>query len=410
MSPDFPDHGRSSRDPARSLSDELEDRLQAEIEAALGDMTLEDMVDLAERPDAATVPGRQLKTGTVVRVHGDDVFVEFGPKSLGVCPRSEFENPPTVGERLEFTVDRYDAKEGLLLLGRKGAIHKAVWETLGVGQVVEARCTGHNKGGLELEVAQHRAFMPAGQIDLQHIDDLSVFAGQKLPCEIIELDRSRGRIILSRRRILEAERAVQRDKILSELAVGQTHPAVIRSIQAYGAFADLGGVDGLIHISDICHDRIKHPSERVKLGDQVQVQVLKLDLEHDPPRVSLGMKQCLADPYHGQISAISEGDTLTGKVTRIMPYGAFVEIAPGIEGLIHISQLAEERVTRVGSIVKPNEVVTVKVLDVDPKNKRISLSLRAARHEQESQVLRADDPSIARLKARFGGKLKGGIG
>ncbi len=410
MSPDFPDHGRSARDPVKPLSDELEDRLQAEIEAALGDMTLEDMVELAERPEPGSAPGRQTKTGTVVRVHGNDVFVEFGPKSLGVCPRGEFDNPPTVGERLEFTVDRYDAKEGVLLLGRKGAIHKAVWETLAVGQVVEARVTGHNKGGLELEVAQHKAFMPAGQIDLLHVEDLSAFVGQKLPCEIIELDRFRGRIILSRRRVLEAERAAQRDKILSSLEVGQTHSAVIRSIQAYGAFADLGGVDGLIHISDICHDRLKHPSERVKLGDQVQVQVLKVDREHEPPRVSLGMKQCMADPYHGHVANIKEGDTVTGKVTRIMPYGAFVEIAPGVEGLLHISQLAEERVTRVGSIVKPNEVITVKVLDVDPKSRRISLSLRAARREQASEVLRADDPAIAKLKARFSGKLKGGIG
>ena len=405
------DEPRPTGARSRSLSDDLDDKLQAEIEAALGDMNLEDMLDIADQPARPSAkPVDKMKTGIVIKIYGDDVFVEFGPKSLGVCPRSEFSEPPTVGERHDFVVDRYDAKEGLLLLSRQGAIRKADWESLAVGQAVEARCTGHNKGGLELEIAKHRAFMPAGQIDLRHIDDLSVFVGEKMPCEIIELDRVRGRIILSRRKTLEAERVQLREKLLNDLKEGDQRPAVIRSVQPYGAFADLGGIDGLIHISDICHERIKHPSDRVKEGDEVQVQILKIDRSQDPPRIGLGMKQCMADPYHAHTANLREGDTVSGRVTRIMPYGAFVEIAPGVEGLIHISQLSSERVNKVSSIVKPNEVITVRVLDVDARSRRISLSLRAVQAEEQSEVLRPEDPALRKLRAKFGGDLKGGIG
>ncbi len=400
---------RARRETPKS---ELDARLEAEIEAALGDTSLEDMLDMAERPrrGGGAPSGPQVKTGTIVRIHGDDVFVEFGPKSVGVCARMDFENPPTVGERMSFVVERFDSRDGLLILSREGAVRKAAWESLEVGQVVEARCTGVNKGGLDMEVAQHRAFMPAGQVDLRHIEDLSVFIGEKFPCEVVELDRLRGRIVLSRRRPLEADRARQREKVLEELQPGDTRQAVIRSIQPYGAFADLGGVDGLIHISDICHERLKHPSERVAEGETVQVRVLKIERGEDGPRISLGMKQCLADPYEAKASEIKAGDVVSGKVTRIMPFGAFVELAPGVEGLIHISQLSQERVTRVNQVVRPNEIVKVKVLDVDRERRRISLSLRAAVQQEEGAALRPDDPRLRKLRDRFGGNLRGGIG
>lgn len=395
----------------RSLSDDLDAKLQAEIDAALGDMNLEDMVEMAERPKPSSTGDRpRAKTGVVVGIHREDVMVEFGPKSQGVCPKSDFENPPTIGERYEFMVDRFDQKEGLLLLSRRGAYRKAEWDSLDVGQSVEAMCTGTNKGGLEMEVAKHTAFMPAGQVDLRHIDDLSVFVGEKMPCEIIELDRRRGRIILSRRKAMEAERADQRETLLADLKEGDQRSAEIRSIQPYGAFADIGGMDGLIHISDICHERLKHPSERISVGEQVQVKILKIDLTGDVPRIGLGMKQCMADPYHAHTSKINEGDTVTGRVTKIMPFGAFVELAPGVEGLVHISQLSEDRVHNVGSIVKADQVITVKVIDVDPKTRRIGLSLLAMKREQESEIVRPDDPAMRKLKARFGGDLKGGIG
>ncbi len=393
---------------------DMDANLEAEIEAALGDMAIEDMLDYADRPQT-TGGGRDTKTGLIVAIQGSDVFVEFGPKSQGLCPLEQFTEAPQVGARMDFVVDRFDRNEGLLMLSREGAIRKADWEALQVGQIIEARCTGVNKGGLELEVANHPAFMPAGQVDIRHIEDLGVFVGEKMPCEVIELDPSHGRIILSRRMHMEAERARLREELMEKIVEGETVPAVITSIQVYGAFADLGGIDGLIHISDLSYTRINHPSESVKEGDQVKVKILKIDRDHEPPRIGLGLKQTLEDPYSSEVEKLDVGATVTGRITKITAFGAFVELSPGVEGLIHISELSNERVQKVSSIVKPGEVVTVKVLSVDSDQRRIGLSLKAARAEDEkSSFDRDDDPDMRKLKAqlskKFGDNLKGGLG
>lgn len=392
---------------------DLDAKLEAEIEAALGDMSLDDMLDEADRPP--TVRGeRQVKTGTVVSVHGDDVFVEFGPKSQGVCALSSFDRPPDIGQRMEFNVERFDKNEGLLILTRIGKVQKAEWESLEVGQIVEARCTGVNKGGLEMDVANHKAFMPAGQVDLRHIAELEVFIGEKMPCEVIEIDRQRARIILSRRSALEAERGRLREDLLKKIKVGDQMSAVITSLQPYGAFADLGGVDGLIHISDLSYERIKEPSDVVKEGDRVEVKVLKIDESQDPPRIGLGLKQTMADPYQARAGEVKEGATVTGKVTKLMDFGAFVELAPGVEGLIHISELSHDRINRVSQVVKPGEIINVKVLSVDHGKRRIALSIKALKDQKSAdEVDRGEDAQMRKLKAQLSqkfGELKGGIG
>ncbi len=413
-------------DPKKSSASSLDSKLEAEIEAALGDMSLDDMMDVSDTKRAApAAPGQQVggrgggsqreeKTGLIVDVRDREVYVEFGPKSQGVCPLDHFSEPPQPGTKENFLVDRYDRKEGLLILTRPGSVQKAEWESLEIGQTVEARCTGVNKGGLEMEVAKHRAFMPAGQVDVRHIAELEVFVGEKMPCEVIELDRQRGRIILSRRSVLEAERGRLRENLLENLEVGQQLPAVITSIQPYGAFADLGGMDGLIHISDLSYERINDPSEVVKEGDQVEVRVLKIDTAQDPPRIGLGLKQTMSDPYEEKAGAISEGDEVTGKVTKLMAFGAFVELSPGVEGLIHISELSHERVHKVSSVVKPGELVKVKVVAVDHDNRRIGLSLKQmATKEQSENFDRGEDPEMRKLKAQLSekfGELKGGLG
>ena len=345
------------------------------------------------------------------------MFIEFGPKSSGICPLQQFAEKPEPGQRLEFVIDRFDEREGLLIVSREGAVRKAQWEALDVGQVVEARCTGTNKGGLVMELARHEAFMPAGHVDIRHVEDLSVFVGEKMPCEIIDLDRKRGRVILSRRRPLEADRARRREDLLSKLVVGATVPAVITSIKDFGAFADIGGLDGLIHISDLSYRRVKHPSEVVKTGDQVNVKILKIETDEggDRPRVGLGLKQTLEDPFSASVSSLEVGASVSGRVTRLMDFGAFVELAPGVEGLIHISELSHERVHKVSSVVKPDEVVTVKVLSIDPGQRRIGLSLKAAQADEEARTFERDeDPEIRKLRAqlsqKFGGDLKGGLG
>jgi len=394
---------------------DLDAKLEAEIQAALGDMSVEDMLDEADRPGGTTPKqrsDRQLRRGTVVSVHGNDVIVEFGPKSQGLCPLAQFEKKPEVGEQYDFIIERFDSNEGLLILSREGAVTRAQWESLDVGQTVEARCTGTNKGGLEMEVANHRAFMPAGQVDIRHIDDLEQFVGEKLPCQIIELDRRNGRIILSRRAHIEAERARDREETLKTLEVGQEVGGTVTSIQPYGAFVDIGGVDGLLHVSDMSYSRINNPREVVTEGDAVNVRVLKIDTSEDPPRISLGLKQTMADPFQTTSKEIEEGGTVSGRVTKIVDFGAFVEIAPGVEGLIHISELSHERVNRVEHVVKRDEIVTVKVLNIDRERQRIGLSLKAMKEKEEAERPRQTDSSLEKLKAKFGDdrELRGGLG
>ena len=322
--------------------------------------------------------GREHRTGLVVSVGPSDIFIEFGPRELGVLPRTQFkddETLPVVTNEIEVVVERYDAAESLYLCSRPGAVQKADWELLQTGQIVEARVTGKNKGGLELEVAKHRAFMPASQIDVHRIDDLSVFIGEKMQCKVIRVDRSgRGNITLSRRDLVAEERKQQFEKLKETLAVGQTVEGIVRKIMPFGAFVDIGGVDGLLHVSDLSHDRTTKVENVVKEGDAVNVQVLKLDWDNN--RHSLGLKQLQEDPWTASLGEIKEGDELTGTVKKLMEFGAFIEIAPGVEGLAHISELSWQRVQKSSDVVQPGKVVKVKVLKLDADTRKISLSMK----------------------------------
>lgn len=371
--------------------------------------------------------GREMRTGTVVSVGPTDVFVEFGPKDLGVVPRQQFkeEELPAVGQPLEVVVDHREA-DGLLACSRPGAVQKADWEMLEAGQVVDAKVVGVNKGGLELEVAKHQAFMPAGQVSTEHIADLSVFVGERMTCQVMRVDRSgRGNIVLSRREVMIRERQAQAEKLKEQLQEGQVLEGTVRKIMPFGAFVDLGGIDGLVHVTDLTHDRPGHGEKFVqrylKEGERIKVQVLKIDWEGK--RISLGRKQIEADPFATAASEVKEGAEVNGRVTKIAEFGAFVEIAAGVEGLVHISELAWRRVNRVEEIVKPDEVIKAKVLKVDPESRRISLSIKALTPPPETPVntrerekqRRAEEilketPELRRLRAKFGGKqLKGGF-
>jgi small subunit ribosomal protein S1 len=419
---------------AASARHDLDAMLEAEVSAALGGMSVDDLVSEKQRPKAAANQGnrgRQMRTGKVLRVHGGDVFVEFGPRSQGVCPVVQFDTPPQPGDQLDFVVDRLDAFEGLLLLSRPGVVQKADWGNLSEGMVVEARCVGMNKGGLEMEVAHHKGFMPAGMVDVRHVTDISVFIGEKFPCQIVELNREKGRIILSRKAVLAAERREKAEQLLAVLEEGQTRSATILSLQPYGAFADLGGIDGLIHISDLSHDRLRHAKDAVKEGEVVQVKILRIDRNVSPPKISLGRKQTMSDPIAAAMNTVAAGETVTGKVTKTTEFGAFIEIAPGVEGLVHISEVSHDRIPSVDKVLKRDEVVTCKVLAVDPGRKRISLSIKALvdppvraappgkgggrgdrRDGPKAEAPRENDLELRKLKARFGGgiQLRGGLG
>ena len=256
--------------------------------------------------------------------------------------------------------------------------------------------TGVNKGGLELEVASHRAFMPASQVDVHHIEHLEQFVGQKLACQVQKVDRfGKGNIVLTRRDIVKRELSEKKDKLKDTLEVGQTVDATVRKLMPFGAFVDLGGTDALLHVSDMAHDRVRKPEDLVKEGDKLVVKVLELDWEKD--RHSVGLKQLQQDPFEAATAAIEEGAELSGRVTKLMEFGCFVEVAPGTEGLVHISELDWRRVQKVSDVVSPNEVVSVKVLKIDPADRRISLSIKQTKEPpKQSQGRSKKDEEKAR--------------
>ena len=402
----------------------MDRKLESEINEALGELSMEEILSLEDRPSptpSGRVPvDRSVRTGRVMKIHESDVFVELAANSEGVCPLAQFDEPPQIGDELDFVVERFDAFDGLMILSRKGAVQKAVWENIEVGQVIEARCVGMNRGGLEMEVDHHKAFMPSGQVDLQHVPDISVFIGEKFPCKVIELRKDKKRLVLSRKSVLMKEQRQRRKELLESIEAGKTLEAKISSIQPYGAFADLGGIDGLIHVSDLCYEHINNPEEVVSVGDTVQVKVLKVDKSKKPVRISLGRRQTMPNPAKESMASLEEGQEITGKVTKVMEFGAFVEVGPGLEGLVHISELSYSRVPSVESVVKPGDEVTAKIKSIDSKKNRISLSIKALqdppkrsgnkRDDAHAHELREEDPEMRKLKARFSGELKGGLG
>ncbi len=330
--------------------------------------------------------GRELRKGKVVSVGPTDIFIEFGPKELGVVPRANYEKEgeesavPKAGDELEVVVDRFEKDESLFICSRPGVVVKAAWELLEPGQTVEARVTGVNKGGLELEVAGHRAFMPAGQVSLDRVADLSVFIGEKFACEIVQIDhRGAGNIVLSRRNMLKEERAAKAAKLKETLVEGAVLDGIVRKIMPFGAFVDIGGMDGLVHITDMTYDRVS-PSEKnvqkfVKEGESVKVQVLRID--HESEKIALGMKQLAADPFTSATAEVTEGAEVSGPVVRIAEFGAFIQIGQGVDGLVHISEISRKRIGKVEDELKVGQVVSAKVLKIDPATRKISLSIKA---------------------------------
>jgi small subunit ribosomal protein S1 len=404
--------------PAIHPNDET---IDSEVAALFAAGELDDLLGSASAPandeershsgHSMVVTAGSRATGRVASVSSDSVLIEFGPKQQGVCPVVQFgDNPPAVGDDIEVTVQRFDRGEDVFVVNRIGTVQKAEWDNLEEGQLIEARCTGKNAGGLEMEVAGHRAFMPAGQVSIWRVENLEELIGQQLTCEVVEFNRKARNIVLSRRTVLERERREERERTLASLEVGNVIEGTVRRIMPFGAFVDIGGVDGLVHISDLAYERVRDANDVVKEGQRVKVQVLSIDPDSD--KISLGMKQLQDDPLTATLDSLQEGATVTGRVTRIAAFGAFVELTPGVEGLIHISELSHDRVTRVSQIVKEDEIITVKILNVDPDTRRIGLSLRALSAEQDTEEPRAEDAALRKLKARFGSdqQLKGGIG
>ncbi|HVD41229.1 MAG TPA: 30S ribosomal protein S1 [Solirubrobacterales bacterium] len=323
--------------------------------------------------------------GKVVRIDKDEVLVDIGYKAEGVIPSTELSIRKSVDpheeveleEEVDALVLTKEDSEGRLILSKKRARFEKAWRRIEVaadsGEPVEGSVIEVVKGGLILDLGV-RGFLPASLVDIRRVHNLDEFMSQTLECKVIELNRSRNNVVLSRRAVLEEERKEVREQILGRLEPGQVVEGKISNIVDFGAFVDLDGIDGLIHISELSWSHVNHPSEVVAIGDTVRIKVL--DIDRDRQRISLGLKQTQEDPWQRVINTHRGGDVLEGTVTKVVAFGAFVEILPGVEGLVHISELADHHVENPSEVVEPGSKLNVKILEIDEERRRLSLSIK----------------------------------
>ncbi len=345
-----------------------------------------------------TINEGEVVHGTVVRIDKDEVLVDIGYKSEGVIPVSELSirrsvNPAdevSLYEEIDALVMTKEDAEGRLILSKKRARFELAWKAIEAaaesGEAVNGRVIEVVKGGLILDLGV-RGFLPASLVDIRRVQDLDEFTGKELRCKVIELNRSRNNVVLSRRAVLEDERKEMRQGILDRLNPGDVVDGQISNIVDFGAFVDLDGMDGLIHISELSWSHVNHPSEVLEIGQTVKVKVLDIDRERQ--RISLGLKQTQSDPWQQVLEHYHEEDVVEGRVTKVVTFGAFVEILPGVEGLVHISELAQHHVENPREVVSQGDPVNVLILEIDGDRRRLSLSLK--RVEEGAEPLpRAD--------------------
>src|SRR5215218_8669369 len=343
--------------------------------------------------DATITPFEEgdVVTGNVVRIDKDEVLVDIGYKSEGVIPANELSIRKSVdpkdevemGEEVDALVLTKEDQEGRLILSKKKARFEKAWRTIEAaaesGEPVTGNVIEVVKGGLILDLGV-RGFLPASLVDIRRVPNLDEYLHTAIECKVIELNRSRNNVVLSRRAVLEEERKEVRQQILDRLQPGDVVEGQISNIVDFGAFVDLNGIDGLIHISELSWSHVNHPSEILSIGDVVRVKVL--DIDRDRQRISLGLKQTQADPWQRVLESYQQGDNVHGRATKVVTFGAFVEILQGVEGLVHISELAAHHVENPREVVAPGQHVIVKIIDIDADRRRLSLSMkRVSEHE-----------------------------
>ena len=347
--------------------------------------------------------------GTVVKVDRDEVLLDIGYKTEGVILARELsikhdvdpDEIVSVGDEIEALVLQKEDKEGRLLLSKKRAQYERAWGTIERVKEEDGVVTGSVievvKGGLILDIGL-RGFLPASLVEMRRVRDLQPYVGRELEAKIIELDKNRNNVVLSRRAYLEQTQSEVRTNFLQTLQKGQVRTGVVSSIVNFGAFVDLGGVDGLVHVSELSWKHIDHPSEVVEVGNEVTVEVLEVDFDRE--RVSLSLKKTQEDPWQAFARTHAIGQVVPGKVTKLVPFGAFVRVEDGIEGLVHISELAQRHVELPDQVVKVGEEVFVKVIDIDLERRRISLSLKQA-NEGVDPNSEEFDPSLYGMAAEY---------
>src|SRR5579871_3747429 len=342
----------------------------------------------------------EVVTGHVVRIDHDEVLVDIGYKSEGVIPANELSirksvdphDEVSLGEEVDALVLTKEDQDGRLIMSKKRARFEKAWRRIEAaaesGEPVEGTVIEVVKGGLIIDLGV-RGFLPASLVDIRRVPNLDEYMGTQIECKVIELNRSRNNVVLSRRAVLEEERKEVRQQILDRLQPGLVVEGQISNIVDFGAFVDLDGIDGLIHISELSWSHVNHPSEVLSIGDTVKVKVL--DIDRDRQRISLGLKQTQEDPWQRIVDTYNVGDELAGKVTKVVTFGAFVEILDGVEGLVHISELAPHHVESPREIVHPGDEIRVKILEIDSERRRLSLSAKRV----EDQILPVSRPAGA---------------
>lgn len=393
-------------------------------EVAIKDITTENkeevtMGDMMGNADASTVNinSGDVVRGTVLSVNEDEVLVNIGYMTDGVIPKEEVSNEKEIiisdilkiGDEISVYIMKINNGEGNVLLSKKRADGLKIWdefqEILDGDKTLEVTVSDIVKGGATAYIEGVRAFIPASQISDAYVENLEDFKGKTLEVKIIELDKENKNIVLSRRVIEKAENEVKRDLIWNELKKGEKRKGIITRLAKFGAFVDLGGIDGLIHVSQLSWKRVQEPSEVVSVGDEVEVDVLDFDKEKG--RISLGLKGAEGNPWNNITSNYKPGAIVEGTVVKLMDFGAFVQLESGVEGLVHLSEISEERIAKVSDVLKVGEVVKVKIGEINEKDRRISLSIKeAARGNEDFSQYKQEEQGGVTLGDILGDKFK----
>lgn len=396
--------------PAINSKEGFSDDVESEIEAAIGEISMDKVLGNIEESDDELEANSRIK-GSIARIHGDNVFVTLKGRFEGVVSSTQFKTEPAVGQMIEVIVKSRNEDDGLYEVAIPGsAVSVGDWDDVNVGDVVEARVSGSNTGGLEVMINTLRGFIPASQIDRFRVEKFGEFVNKKLQCVVTEVNPAKKKLVLSRRAILERENEEKRKELLAKISAGDRYDGTVTKLMDFGAFVDIGGVEGLVHISKLSWDRVTHPKEVVSEGERVKVKVEKINSETG--KISLSIRDTLEHPWDDIQSKYAPNETVKGTVSKIAEFGAFVKLEPGIEGLVHISEIAHHRVMRVSNHVNAGDQVEVKILSIDTDKQKLGLSIKATmaapvKAEKKTEV-DADEPIRESAVPQSDAPLKGG--
>ncbi len=387
--------------------------VESEIEAAIGSVSIDALMgDMSSSEDDELEFNSRVK-GAVSRVHGEHVFVNLKGRFEGVVSLAQFKTPPEEGQLIEVIIKNRNEEDGLYEVTIPGsAVAVGDWDDVNVGDIVEARVSGSNTGGLEVMLNNLRGFIPASQIDRFRIEKFGEYHNKKLQCVVTEVNPAKRKLVLSRRAILEREAEEKKKELLESLEDGAHYDGTVTKIMDFGAFVDIGGVEGLVHVSKLSWDRVTHPKDVVTQGEKVKVKVEKINQETG--KISLSIRDTIEHPWDDIGSRYSEQDIVKGTVSKIAEFGAFVKLEPGIEGLVHISEIAHHRVVKVSNHLNRGDEVEVKILSIDTDKQKIGLSVKATqavpvKPEKQQDKDEMDEPIREMAVPKSEAPLKGGM-